>query len=142
VDSIGNSIAQWNQQASFLGGTGNQGLSNGPGFGWRDATVFKLGASYNINESLTLRAGYNHTDQPIKHSEVLFNVLAPAVVQDHLTLGGTYKVSDKSELSFNYVHAFSNTVSGTNAIPAQFGSGNVDLKMRQDSVGISYGWNL
>jgi len=140
VDAIGNSIAQWNHQP-FLGGPGNLGLSSGPGFGWKDVTVFKLGASYNVNESLTLRAGYNHTDQPIKGSEALFNTLAPAVVQDHLTFGGTYKLPNNAELSFNYVHAFSNTVHGANAIPIEFGGGNVDLKMHQDSVGIAYGLN-
>ena len=137
VNSIGNSISLWNGQF----GTGNLGSSNGPGFGWRDVNVYKLGASYVVNSAWTVRAGYNHTDQPVKGSEALFNILAPAVVQDHLTLGGTYILPNKSELSFNYMHAFSNTVSGQ-AIPAQFGLGNVGLKMHQDSLGIAYGWNL
>ncbi len=141
VNSIGNSISQWNGQP-FLGGVGNLGTSGGPGFGWQDVNVYKLGASYSVNAAWTVRAGYNHTDQPIKGSEALFNVLAPAVVQDHLTLGGTYVLPNKSELSFNYVHAFSNTVTGQNAVPAQFGGGNVSLKMHQDSVGVAYGWNL
>jgi long-chain fatty acid transport protein len=41
-----------------------------------------------------------------------------------------------------YTHAFEDSVNGTNAIPAQFGGGNVKLKMQQDSIGVAYGWNL
>ncbi len=133
VDALGNSGSS----------PGNLGASNGPGFGWRDVNVYKLGASYDVNQSLTLRAGYNHADQPIKGSEALFNVLAPAVVQDHFTLGSTYKLpNNQGEISIAYVHAFSNTVNGPNAIPAAFGGGNVNLKMYQDSLGIAYGWNF
>ena len=142
VNSIGNTLSQWNGQLQLGGLTGNLGSSAGPGFGWEDATVYKLGASYNVNDKWTIRAGYNHVDQPIRPSEALFNVLAPAVVKDHLTLGGTFNIDEKSELSFSYVHAFSNTVNGTSAIPAGFGGGNVSLKMYQDSLGVAYAYKF
>jgi long-chain fatty acid transport protein len=135
VNAIGNTLAQ-------LTPTTPLGSSAGPGFGWKDANVYKLGASYNLNEKWTIRAGYNHVDQPIKSSEALFNILAPAVVKDHLTIGGTYNIDDKSEVSFNYVHAFSNTVTGVGAIPASFGGGNVNLKMYQDSLGVAYAYKF
>ncbi|BCM24381.1 OmpP1/FadL family transporter [Methyloradius palustris] len=135
VDSVGNSLA------NFF--TGNQlGSNNGPGFGWKDVTVYKLGAIYAYDDKLTLRAGYNHSDQPIPNSETLFNILAPAVVQNHLTFGSTWKFENKSELSFSYLHAFENTVNGSGSIPGLFGGGEVNLKMRQDSVGVAYGWAL
>lgn len=118
------------------------GADNGAGFGWRDVTVFKLGASYAWDEQLTLRGGYNHTTQPIRSGETLFNILAPGVVQDHLTLGATWTLSDKSELSFSYIHGFEKTVHGHNSIPASFGGGDVNLNMYQDSLGIAYGWKL
>lgn len=139
VNAIGNTASQWN--GAFF--PGNLGASNGPGFGWRDVNAYKLGASYAVNETLTLRAGYDHVDQPVPGSQALFNILAPGVVQDHLTLGGTYKLpNNNGEISFSYVHAFSETVHGANAIPAAFGGGNVDLKMNQDAFGIAYGWQL
>lgn len=118
------------------------GTSNGPGFGWRDVTAVKLGASYAYNDTLTLRAGYNHTTQPIRKSETLFNILAPGVVQDHLTLGATYVLPNKSELSFSYIHAFEESVNGSGSIPAAFGGGEANLNMYQDSIGIAYGWQL
>jgi long-chain fatty acid transport protein len=123
------------------------GSNNGAGFGWKDVTVVKLGASYAWDENLTLRAGYNHTTQPIRRNETLFNILAPGVVQDHLTLGATYVLPNKSELSFAYMHAFEESVKGRNSIPpgfppAGFGGGNSNIKLYEDSIGIAYGWKL
>ncbi len=123
--------------------SGNQlGLDNGPGFGWRDVTTYKLGASYAYNHSLTIRGGYNHSTQPIRSGKTLFNILAPGVVQDHVTLGATYVLPNKSELSFAYMHAFEESVKGNNSILPAFGGGEANLKMYQDSLGIAYGWQL
>ena len=118
------------------------GTKNGPGFGWRDVTAVKLGASYAWDDALTLRAGYNHSSQPIRKGETFFNILAPGVVQNHLTLGATYILPNKSELSFAYMHAFEEKVRGSGSIPAAFGGGNANLKLYEDSIGIAYGWKL
>jgi long-chain fatty acid transport protein len=138
VDSVGNSINNM-----FAGNL--LGSNNGAGFAWRDVTAYKLGASYAWDETLTLRAGYNHSSQPIRKSETMFNMLAPGVVQDHLTLGATWVLPNKSELSFAYMHAFEKKVNGENSIPGGpngFGGGDANLKMYEDSLGIAYGWNI
>jgi long-chain fatty acid transport protein len=122
-------------------GTGSQlGASNGPGFGWKNITTIKLGASYAYDSTLTLRGGLNHCDQPIPNNQTLLNMLAPGVVQNHLSLGATWKLADKSEVTVAYVHAFEQTVSGSNSIPPAFGGGNANLTMHEDSIGVSYGW--
>lgn len=141
VDSVGN------LSLSTLFAGNQLGSKRGPGFGWRDVTAVKLGASYAYDDNLTLRAGYNHSSQPIRSSETLFNILAPGVVQDHITLGATYVLPNKSELSFAYMHAFEESVKGSNSIPpgfppAGFGGGNSNVKMYQDSIGIAYGFKL
>lgn len=132
VDSVGNSLNN-----NLLGS------KQGPGFAWRDVTAVKIGASYAWNENLTLRAGYNHSSQPIRSSQTFFNIIAPGVVQDHLTLGATYVLPNKSELSFAYMHAFEEKVRGRNSIPnVPFGGGEANLKMYQDSLGVAYGWKF
>jgi long-chain fatty acid transport protein len=136
VKSVGN------LSLSNLAPIAQLGSTNGSGFGWRDVTAVKLGASYAYNDFLTFRAGYNHSTQPIRSSETLFNILAPGVVQDHVTLGATYVLPNKSELSFAYMHAFEENVNGSGSIPAIFGGGETNLKMYQDSLGIAYGWQL
>ncbi len=122
------------------GGVGNcfgvscrLGDNNGPGFGWEDTTVYKLGVSYDWSQNLTLRAGYSVTDKPYASTETFFNTLAPAVVTDHLTLGATYKLQNSGELSFAYMHAFKQTVNGTG------GSAGFSNTMYEDSFGVAYG---
>ncbi len=132
IDSVSNSIN------NML--TGNLlGSDNGPGFGWRDMNVFKLGVSYAWSDKLTLRAGVSTTRQPIPKGETLFNMLAPGVVENHLTLGATWALSPASELTLAYMHAFSKKVKGSNSIPLMGPPFEANLKMYQNSLGIAYG---
>jgi long-chain fatty acid transport protein len=121
----------------------------GMGFGWDDMTVYKLGLDYKYNKKLTLRAGWNYGKQPIPKDEVFFNMLAPAVVEHHLTLGLSYKPSKAIEYSVNYMHAFSNQVSGKYVLYPD-GVANyedhtedtVALNMKQDALGFSFGYTF
>jgi long-chain fatty acid transport protein len=123
-------------------GMAQLGTDNGAGFGWQDITVFKIGADWALRPDLTLRAGYNHGDQPIPESETLFNILAPGVMKDHYTLGATWTLASKSELSFSFMYAPTVEVHGSNSIPAMMGGGNANLEMRQFSLGVGYGWTF
>ena len=116
------------------------GVNNGPGFGWNDITVEKAGIDYKLRPTLTLRGGYNHSGLPFSSSQTFFNLLAPAVVQNHLTAGATFAVRNGKEINFAYQHAFENTVNGVNSTAPAFGGGNANLKMYQDSIGLSFGW--
>ena len=116
------------------------GSSNGSGFKWRDQTAYKLGVEYEYSKELKLRAGYNYGKSPVRNDldSVTFNILAPAVVEQHLTLGGTWTLANKSELTVAYMHAFSNSVSGPSATALLGIGGTEKLKMHQDSLGIAY----
>lgn len=118
----------------------NLGADNGAGFGWQNINSYKLGVSHAYSPTFTVRAGIDHCDQPIPNSQTFLNVLAPGIVQNHLTLGGTWTLADKSEISVAYVHAFSQTVNGSGSIPGPLGGGEANLTMHEDSIGISYGW--
>jgi len=129
-----NSIANLDSNQAQLG------ANNGPGFGWHDITVEKLGVQYKASSSLTLRGGYNHSGLPFDSSQTFFNLLAPAVVQHHLTAGLTFALSNGKEINVAYQHAFKRTLDGVNSIPSEFYGGNANLQMYQDSVGLSFGW--
>jgi long-chain fatty acid transport protein len=116
------------------------GASNGPGFGWHDITVEKAGIDYKVNSSLIVRGGFNHSGVPFSGSQTFFNLMAPAVVQNHLTAGATFALRNGKEVNVAYQHAFVNTVNGVNSIPLTFGGGEANLKMYQDSLGVSFGW--
>jgi long-chain fatty acid transport protein len=116
------------------------GTANGAGFGWQDVTAYKLGVQWAVNPTTTLRAGYNYGKQPIPASETLFNVLAPGVVEQHFTVGGTWAMPGNSELSFFFMYVPEKTVNGS--IPGPFGNGNINLKMKEMSLGVGYGWRF
>jgi long-chain fatty acid transport protein len=115
------------------------GGDNGAGFGWEDMTILKLGVQYAINDTLTVRAGYSHGNQPIQSREVAFNTLAPAVIEDHWTVGATYRLRDDYELTFWGMYAPEETVSG----PGQFtGTQAPEISMSQFELGVNFGWKF
>ena len=117
------------------------GSSKGPGFGWRDVDVWKFGLQWQFNPELTLRAGYNHTDNPIRPRDVTFNLIAPGVIEDHVTLGLSWRWCDDNDITLAYMHAFSNSTSGPsffNAFAPGMG-GTEKLEMYQNSLGVA--WN-
>jgi long-chain fatty acid transport protein len=117
------------------------GSSKGPGFGWHDITVPKVGLEYRVNSGLTLRGGYNHSGVPFANTETFFNLLAPGLVQSHLTLGTTWRLRNGKEVNLAYYHALERTITGANSIPATAGGGNANLRMYEDSVGVGFGWS-
>ena len=111
------------------------GGDDGLGFGWDDINVYSVGLQYEASEKLTLRAGYSDADEPWKDVNTLFNVLAPATVEKHASLGATYKLDRQSRVSFAFTHAFENTIRGT----SQFtGPQTGHVRMRQNMLQISY----
>ena len=124
---------------------GGLGSSNGRGFGWDDMTVYKLGGEYAVNSNMVLRAGYSVTDQPIGTDDTSFNLIAPAVVEEHFTFGMTYTLANKSELSAFVMYAPEVTVTGNAAagVGASAGAnGNANLTMSQTAFGMGYGWKF
>lgn len=134
VDSVGNpfSLASVMQGNTF-------GSEKGQGFGWKDINVYKLGASYQVNPQLTVRAGYSHNDQPIPQDQTFLNILAPGVIQDHLSVGATWNIDRAQELSVAYTYGLKETVKGSQSIPLNFGGGEANLEMDQHILGVSYG---
>ena len=108
------------------------GADNGPGFGWRDINVWKIGAQWQLNPTWTLRAGYNKGQNPITPANVSFNILAPGVVTDHITMGATMQMDKQSELTFTYMHARNNEVTGASLFnnPMFGGGGGTAIRKR------------
>jgi long-chain fatty acid transport protein len=120
------------------------GGSDGIGFGWEDMTIYKLGYQWNSSPDMTWRVGYSQGDQPIPESEVLFNILAPAVMERHFTFGLTMATGKTSELNFAAMIAPEEKVSGmpsTGSIAGAPGQ-TVELKMQQFEIAASWGWKF
>ena len=147
VKSVGNPSNQPGCTPTFPAGPGVGpgclGASDASiGFGWDDVSAIKLGIEYEYSSALTLRAGYNHSDNPIQARDVTFNILAPGVIRDHMTLGFTYGLSRSSEITLAYMHAFENSVSGPATNPYFNVGGTETITLSEDSLGIAWGWKF
>jgi len=114
------------------------GAANGPGFGWRDVSVIRLGTSLRLQEQWVLRAGFSDNRQPIPASQTFFNILAPGVVETHATAGLSWSASAADEISASYLHAFRRTVYGSGSIPPAFGGGEANISLGENSFGLSW----
>lgn len=115
------------------------GDDGGAGFGWRDVTVVKLGYQWTRGADWTWRVGYSHCKQPIPGSEVLFNILAPGVIEQHFNAGFTRRLGQASEWSFAAMYAPEKEISGSNPLdPAQ----RITLRMNAWELGASYAWKF
>jgi long-chain fatty acid transport protein len=115
----------------------------GMGFGWRDQTIYKFGVDYKMTPKTTLRAGLNYAEAPIPNDQVLFNMLAPATTESHVTFGFSSALSDKSDFTFTFMHAFENEICGPTAFPPTAGTSvqgsNACIVMNQTSFSFAYG---
>ncbi|MFK5986898.1 MAG: outer membrane protein transport protein [Pseudomonadota bacterium] len=141
VDSISTPYNSGNFGTDMFQPANLLGTANGSGFGWDDVDTFKLGGQYEVSNAFTVRAGYSYSTNPIDSSQTLLNVLAPAVIKHHVSIGGTWVLENKSEITMFYYHAFNNKVEG-DTLPAGLGGGSADISMSQNAMGIAYGWNF
>jgi long-chain fatty acid transport protein len=124
----------------MMSGTGDGclGGDDGAGFGWEDMTVVKIGYQWQDGD-MTWRVGYSTGDQPIPSSEVVFNILAPGVIEEHLTFGFTRQLDADSSINFAAMYAPSNSVDGDNTFdPAQ----EIELEMDQYELAFTYNRRL
>ena len=67
---------------------------------WKDVVLVKLGGEYDVNNDLTLRAGFAYGNNPVP-STTIFPVF-PAIVQSHIMLGAGYKLTGKLTVNAAY----------------------------------------
>jgi long-chain fatty acid transport protein len=115
------------------------GSHSGSGFGFRDQWYYRVGLDYDVLDWVTVRAGFRHTNTPIRRSQTAVNALTVDTVEDYLTVGATACLNPSNEISFFYAHGFNFKVKGKHSIPASFGGGEANLKEYDDVFAISWG---
>lgn len=134
IDSIANPLLP-NLQTAQLGD------DNGAGFGWDDMTIYKIGYQWQSSPEWTWRAGFSYGEQPISESEVLFNILAPGVMERHFTFGFTKQMGKDNELSLAAMYAPKKSVKGANPLEAP-GQQTIELEMAQYQLEASWAWKF
>lgn len=115
------------------------GSDCGPGFGWSDVDAFKVGLEYKMNPAVTLRAGYAYNTAAISKRDVMFNIIAPAVVQHHITAGMEYKYNRNWSFEVAGAYVPRGHLSGGEILPGN-PFRNIEISMEQFEVtlGVKY----
>ncbi len=101
-------------------------------FGWEDQTVYKIGAEVQIDDTTAFRFGFNHGDSPVPDTHVGSNILAPAVTEDHFTIGfsKTYGSGTLHGYYARITENEQNQAGGPGGLPS--------IKMDQNAFGLAW----
>jgi long-chain fatty acid transport protein len=130
-------------------------------FGWDDQDVFAIGYQYAM-DNWAIRVGYNHASSAVVEADTtssaqaaaagsalnFFNLLGfPATVEDHYTIGGTYRFSEQLALDLAYVYAANNeetfaTPAFAGNPPAGFGVESITTEHSESSLSFQLTYNF
>ena len=82
----------------------------------------------------------SYNKNPIPESEVMFNILAPAAVQHHITAGISKKLNKSNEIMVAFMYAPEGSVLGANPMEAP-NQQTIELKMNQFQVDVGYAFS-
>ncbi len=143
IPSIGHSGSYMNQCFSSptqpnspycLGG------ESGPGFGWQDITVYKLGYQIATSRQWTWRAGFAYNTQPVPGDQLMFNTLAPGVIQRDITAGFTRHITHTQDLTVAAMWGMPQKVyQGANPSFLQFGRGPTYVYLHEYELNLNWG---
>jgi long-chain fatty acid transport protein len=113
------------------------GGADGLGFGWESMDVFKVGVLYDVDPKLSLMGGVSYNTDFASGRQALFNILAPATPRWHLTLGASYRFTDRDEFALAFSYMPEEELSGTSPSITQSQSGSIYM----EQMDIQIGWN-
>lgn len=82
------------------------------GFGWKSITVVALGAQYEVLPGLPVRFGYSMNGSPVEDDAAFFNTPAPAIIEQHVSGGFSYDLTEKISLGLAAQIGLANDISG------------------------------
>ena len=112
-------------------------------FGWRDVWTFKAGLQYEATSKLTVRAGYNFSQTPLRSEVVVSSVTSPLTYQHRLNGGFGYKVFPFLEANTSLSYAPRGHVTGpfrdiNNVRNVVIGTVDVSNRVTSALIGLSF----
>jgi len=106
--------------------------------GWDDQTIYAVGVSIELSETFTLLAGYNYAKSPIDSEDVMNNLILPAVVETHYTIGGSYVINEHWDMAFHYMYVSDKVV----IADASTGFTGAKTSLSESSLGVNIGYRF
>jgi long-chain fatty acid transport protein len=110
---------------------------SGAGFGWNDVPVYSFGASWDVNNNWTLRAGMSIGDQPVVYYENTFNIPIFNLTEAHYTAGVSRRLHNGDEWSLALMYAEEDSLEAVNQLDS---SQIVQMTTDQFDIQLSYSW--
>ncbi len=132
VPSVGNTLLPNLMQARL-------GDDAGAGFEWQDMTILKGGLQYDAGAGWMVRTGYSYGKQPIPGQAALMNILAPGVIEHHVSAGFSKTVRGRHGIHLAVTRALSKSVAGPNVLEAP---GQQAIELTMDQWDVSFGYSL
>jgi long-chain fatty acid transport protein len=83
------------------------------GLGWQSVFAVAVGAQYKATDKLSLMGGYLYNTNPVRGQATLFNLQAPGIITNTLSLGASYNITEDITASLAWVHGFRNSSEGS-----------------------------
>ena len=104
---------------------------------WRDSFSIGLGGEWDVNDKLTLRAGYLFSESPIGGNT--FSPAIPLTDRHMFSVGGTYHLNDSVSLSVAYINTiFKDANIDRNIQPAFLG--DYEINWQSVTTSLTYRW--
>ncbi len=107
--------------------------------GWKDQTVYAVGVAYAVNPRMNLRAGYNYAKAPFEEDKISSNLILPAIVETHYTVGMDYTLNNHWELALHYMHVPEKSMTAAATDPAVPGA---EISLSERSFGMNIGYRF
>lgn len=106
---------------------------------WKNSVMVKIGAEYLATEDLVLRGGFAYNQNPVPETTI-FPVF-PAIVQNHLTLGVGYKLSENLLVNAAFEMGLNNSLKASNPslIANEYSNSTSELSTTLLHFSVKYG---
>ncbi|MFW5910966.1 MAG: OmpP1/FadL family transporter, partial [Thiohalospira sp.] len=132
----------WSDTMDELAVEGPNGTQRTMDPGWDDQTVYALGANWGVADGVEVRAGYNYAESPIDSEDVVANMILPAVVESHYTVGAGFDLAGGWELDAHYMYVPEKTFTAPANTGATDPNNEQEIGLSETSFGINLGYRF
>lgn len=129
----------WSETMDKLAVKGPNGFSMAMDPGWKDQTVYALGVAYAATDTVNIRAGYNYAEAPFDEDKVSSNLILPAIVETHYTVGMDVQLNNHWELALHYMHVPEKTMKAPATDTTAPGA---EISLSERSMGMNIGYRF
>lgn len=129
----------WSETMDELSVNGPGGMRVAMDPGWEDQTVYALGVAYGLNDAVNLRAGYNYAKAPFDADKVSSNLILPAIVETHYTVGMDVSLNNHWQLALHYMVVPEKTMTAPDDDSMAPGA---EISLSERSMGMNIGYRF